>query len=80
MKIGELEKQRLFGLQANRIFQRGYIMEGGFYTLQDFMTYTKGVTYLIMIVSLIAITGFWLFLTERDTDTQPVEHHESEHH
>lgn len=46
-------------------------MEGGFYTLQDFMTFTKGVTYLLMIVSLIAITGFWLFLSERDDD--PVE-------
>jgi hypothetical protein len=55
-------------------------MEGGFFTLQDFMAYTKGITYLIMIVSLFAITGFWLFLTERDTDSQPVEHHKNEHH
>jgi len=55
-------------------------MEGGFYTLQDFMTYTKGITYLIMIVALFAITGFWLFLTDRDTDSQSVEHHKNEHH
>jgi hypothetical protein len=55
-------------------------MEGGFFTLQDFMTYTKGVTYLIMIVALFAITGFWLFLTDRDTDSQPVEQHKNEHH
>ncbi|MEI6259819.1 MAG: hypothetical protein WCR46_07935 [Deltaproteobacteria bacterium] len=55
-------------------------MEGGFYTLQDFMTYTKGITYLIMIVSLFSITGFWLFLTDRDTDTQSPEHHKTEHH
>jgi hypothetical protein len=55
-------------------------MEGGFYTLQDFMTFTKGITYLIMIVSLCAITGFWLFLTDRDTDTYPVEQHKTKHH
>lgn len=53
-------------------------MEGGFFTLQDFMTFTKGVTYILMIISLCAMVGFWLFLSERDTD-QTVEeprHHE----
>ncbi|MFZ3047647.1 MAG: hypothetical protein WA151_17180 [Desulfatirhabdiaceae bacterium] len=44
-------------------------MEGGFFTLQDFMTFTKGVTYILMIISLCAITGFWLFLSERDSAT-----------
>ncbi len=48
-------------------------MEKGFYTLQEFMTFTKGVTYVIMVISLFAITGFWLFLTGRDEDSQPDE-------
>jgi hypothetical protein len=37
-----------------------------FYTLQEFMTYTKGITYLLMAAILVGITGFWLFLTDRD--------------
>jgi hypothetical protein len=43
-------------------------MEGGFFTLQDFMYFTKGVTYLIMVGALIAVTAFWLYLTDRDED------------
>jgi hypothetical protein len=54
-------------------------MEKGFYTLQEFMTFTKGVTYVIMVISLFAITGFWLFLTGRDEDSQPDEPGGSEH-
>lgn len=50
-------------------------MAGEFFTLQDFMTFTKGITYLVMVVSLCAITGFWLFLTERDTDHATDESH-----
>jgi hypothetical protein len=45
---------------------RDNIME--FYTLQEFMTYTKGITYLLMAAILVGITGFWLFLTDRDED------------
>ncbi len=43
-------------------------MESMFHTLQEFMTYTKGCTYILMIVSLIGISFFWSFLTERDED------------
>lgn len=43
-------------------------MNGIYYTLQDFMTHTKGVTYIIMVLALIAITAFWRFLTDRDDD------------
>jgi hypothetical protein len=43
-------------------------MEGIFYTLQDFMTHTKGVTYIIMVLALISITAFWRFLSDRDDD------------
>jgi len=39
-----------------------------FYTLQDFMTYTKGVTYLLMAAILLGMAGFWCFLTDRDED------------
>ena len=41
-------------------------MEGIFYTLHDFMMYTKGVTYLLIVAALISILGFWRFLTGRD--------------
>lgn len=58
----------------------GFFMDNTLFTLQDFMTFTKGVTYILMVVSLIGITGFWLFLSERDeddaVDPHPPEHHE----
>jgi hypothetical protein len=43
-------------------------MEGTFFTLQDFMTFTKGVTYILIIISLLAVVGFWNFLTGRDDE------------
>ncbi len=39
-----------------------------FHTLQAFLTYTKGVVYVLMVVILVSATGFWLFLTDRDKD------------
>jgi len=53
-------------------------MPGGFFTLQDFMTFTKGITYLLMVVSLCAIAGFWLFLTDRDDTDQTAD--QAHHH
>ncbi|MEZ4551162.1 MAG: hypothetical protein R2860_12765 [Desulfobacterales bacterium] len=41
-------------------------MEQGFQTLQDFMTHTKGIAYLLIAVALVALPLFWRFLTERD--------------
>ena len=38
-------------------------MDHIFYSLQDYMVYTKGITYLIMGGLLIALPLFWLFLT-----------------
>jgi len=38
------------------------------YTLQDFFTFTKGVIYILVIIILIGLAGFWQFLTERDDD------------
>jgi hypothetical protein len=43
-------------------------MENIFYTLQDFLTHTKAIVYILIIMSLIALAGFWNFLTERDED------------
>ena len=43
-------------------------METLFYTYQDFYTHTKGVTYLLMIISLIGIACFWNFLAGKDED------------
>jgi hypothetical protein len=43
-------------------------MDGIFYTLQDFLTYTKGVTYILIVAILFVMLGFWRFLTGRDED------------
>ncbi|MFC1886443.1 sulfate respiration complex protein HmcD [Thermodesulfobacteriota bacterium] len=43
-------------------------MDGVFYTLQEFMTHTKGVTYILIIAILLSMWGFWNFLNERDDD------------
>jgi hypothetical protein len=64
--------------QHHSILSKDVAMSGEFFTLQDFMTFTKGITYILMVVSLCAITGFWLFLTERDSDqTTTDDHHHS---
>jgi hypothetical protein len=44
-------------------------MENQFYTLHDFLVYTKGAAYYLMGLSVIAILGFWLYITGRDEDT-----------
>jgi len=41
-------------------------MDGVFYTLQEFMTYTEGVTYILIVAILLRMLGFWIFLVERD--------------
>ena len=43
-------------------------MEGIYYTLQDFLTHTKSITYLLIVGSLIGITWFWYFLTGNDDE------------
>ena len=37
-----------------------------FYTLQDFLLHSKGVTYVLMGVALVSMLGYWLFITDRD--------------
>jgi len=43
-------------------------LENTIFTLQDFMTYTKGITYIIMGEILVFIPLFWKFLTDREDD------------
>ncbi len=43
-------------------------MENLFYTLQDFYTHTKGVTYVLMVGILVSIAFFWKFLAGNDDD------------
>ena len=39
-----------------------------FYTLQDFFTHTKGIIYVLIVLTLIVLGGFWQFLTARDDE------------
>ena len=41
-------------------------MEPDFHTLQEFMTHTKGIAYLLIAVALVTLPLFWRFLTGRD--------------
>lgn len=43
-------------------------MDPIFYTLQDFMTHTESVTYLLVLATLIGMTVLWWFLTGKDED------------
>ncbi len=43
-------------------------MDKTFYTLHDFLIYTKGAAYILMGVSVLGILGFWLFITGRDEE------------
>jgi hypothetical protein len=43
-------------------------VENNFYTLHEFMLYTKGAAYYLMGGMLLAILGFWLYLTGRDEE------------
>lgn len=51
----------------------GFLMETIYYTYQDFYTHTKGILYLLMIVSLFGIAGFWNFLSGKDDDNKENE-------
>lgn len=43
-------------------------MDGIFYTLQEFLAHTKGVTYILIVAILVGLFGFWNFLVDRDED------------
>ena len=48
------------------IAERTIRVETVIYTLQDFMTHTKTITYLLMGATLVVLMLFWRFLTGRD--------------
>ncbi|MDZ7580667.1 MAG: hypothetical protein U5R30_08620 [Deltaproteobacteria bacterium] len=43
-------------------------MDSTIYTLQDYMLRTESIIYILIVATLIGITGFWLFLSGRDED------------
>lgn len=43
-------------------------MAGVFYTLQEFFTHSKGVTYVMMGLALLVMAGVWTFLVSREED------------
>lgn len=43
-------------------------MDAIFYTLQDFLSFTKGVIYILIVAILFAMLGFWRFLTGGNED------------
>ena len=43
-------------------------MNGVFHTLQDFFSFTEGVIYILIVAILLAMLGFWRFLTGRDEE------------
>ncbi len=44
-------------------------MENQFYTLHDFLVFTKGAAYYLMGLIVLGVLGFWLYLTGRDEET-----------
>lgn len=43
-------------------------MEHEIVTLQQFMAHAKGVIYILIVLTLFGLLGFWRFLTGRDAD------------
>jgi hypothetical protein len=43
-------------------------MDGIYHTLQEFMAHTESVTYILIVIILLVMVGFWNFLVERDED------------
>lgn len=38
------------------------------FTLHEFMLHTETITYIIMVIALLAILAFWIFLTKLDDE------------
>ena len=43
-------------------------MDSTIHTLQEYMFHTESITYIIIVVALVAITLWYLFLTDRDDE------------
>jgi hypothetical protein len=39
-----------------------------FFSLQEFIAFTKAIIYGLIVLTLVAMPAFWFFLTERDED------------
>ena len=39
-----------------------------YHTLQDFLTFTEGICYVLMLVLLVCFIPFWRYLTEREKE------------
>ena len=40
----------------------------GINTLQEFMLHTENITYILIVLALVGITGFYIFLSGRDDE------------
>jgi len=54
----------------HRILERSEKIDMDFSTLQDFYTYTKGIAYVLIVLTLIGMAGFWLYLTDQENDDE----------
>jgi len=52
-------------------FEGEEIMGAVFYTLQDFFTFSKGMTYVLMGAVLVVMVAMWNFLVARDEKDWP---------
>jgi len=43
-------------------------MDTAYHTLHEFMLHTESVTYIIILLALAVITGFWFFLSGEDEE------------
>ena len=47
----------------------------GFNTLQEFMLHTKGVIYILIVLTLLGLAGYWSWLTSRDEEYDEQQEH-----
>jgi hypothetical protein len=64
-----IESPAGFVCKADHADKKGesFVMDD-FHTLQEFMTFTKGITYILMVAALLSVVGFWRFLSGNDED------------
>jgi hypothetical protein len=53
-------------MSIEKLFKEDILMETIFYTLQDYYTHTKAISYLLMIAALIGFALFWKFISAKD--------------
>ena len=55
-------------------------MDCVFYSLHDFMVFTKTGTYIVMGASVLGLWGYFIFLTGRDEDSNEEHNSHASHH